>query len=293
MKENKEISALLTLIDDPDEDVYQTVSEKILSFGKDIIPNLENLWETIHNEETQERIENLIHRVHFRDLTQEFMQWKQDGADLLRGSILVAKYHYPELQELAIQQEIEKIRRNTWLELNSYLTAIERVNVLNSIFFNYYKHRGVEISYDNPDPFLINKTLETRKGNSISNGILYMILCELLDIPVRAVNIPKQFILAYFNQPVDQLDADTPANEQILFFVDPMSGQMYAHKDIESYFKRISVPPVPSYFKPLNNKRVIQFLLEELSKCYDNLKNQYKMHELMELAAMLDEENTD
>lgn len=293
MKENKEISALLTLIDDPDEDVYQTVSEKILSFGKDIIPNLENLWETIHNEETQERIENLIHRVHFRDLTREFIQWKQDGADLLRGSILVAKYHYPELQELAIQQEIEKIRRNTWLELNSYLTAIERVNVLNSIFFNYYKHRGVEISYDNPDPFLINKTLETRKGNSISNGILYMILCELLDIPVRAVNIPKQFILAYFNQPVDQLDADTPANEQILFFVDPMSGQMYAHKDIESYFKRISVPPVPSYFKPLENKRVIQFLLEELSKCYDNLKNQYKMDELMELAAMLDEENND
>jgi len=293
VKENKEISALLTLIDDPDEDVYQTVSEKILSFGKDIIPNLENLWETIHNEETQERIENLIHRVHFRDLTQEFMQWKHDGADLLRGSILVAKYHYPELQELAIQQEIEKIRRNTWLELNSYLTAIERVNVLNSIFFNYYKHRGVEISYDNPDPFLINKTLETRKGNSISNGILYMILCELLDIPVRAVNIPKQFILAYFNQPVDQLDADTPANEQILFFVDPMSGQMYAHKDIESYFKRISVPPVPSYFKPLDNKRVIQFLLEELSKCYDNLKNQYKMDELLGLAAMLDEENKD
>jgi len=293
VKENKEISALLTLIDDPDEDVYQTVSEKILSFGKDIIPNLENLWETIHNEETQELIENLIHRVHFRDLTQEFIQWKKDGADLLRGSILVAKYHYPELQELAIRQEIEKIRRNTWLELNSYLTAIERVNVLNSIFFNYYKHRGVEISYDNPDPFLINKTLETRKGNSISNGILYMILCELLDIPVRAVNIPKQFILAYFDHPIDQLDSDTPLNEQILFFVDPMSGQMYAHKDIESYFKRVSVPPVPSYFKPLDNKRVIQFLLEELSKCYDNFKNQYKMDELLELAAMLDEESTD
>lgn len=293
VKENKEISALLTLIDDPDEDVYQTVSEKILSFGKDIIPNLENLWETIHNEETQERIENLIHRVHFRDLTQEFIQWKNDGADLLQGSILVAKYHYPELQELSIRQEIEKIRRNTWLELNSYLTAMERVNVLNSIFFNYYKHRGVEISYDNPDPFLINKTLETRKGNSISNGILYMVLCELLDIPVRAVNIPKQFILAYFDHPLDQLDTDTPPNEQILFFVDPMSGQMYAHKDIESYFKRVSVPPVPSYFKPQDNKRVIQFLLEELSKCYDNVKNQYKMDELLELGAMLDEDNTE
>jgi len=40
LEENKEITALLHLIDDPDEDVYTTVSDKIISFGKDIIPNL-------------------------------------------------------------------------------------------------------------------------------------------------------------------------------------------------------------------------------------------------------------
>ena len=45
MKENKEISALLHLIDDPDEFVYNAVSDKIISFGKEIIPNLEHLWE--------------------------------------------------------------------------------------------------------------------------------------------------------------------------------------------------------------------------------------------------------
>ena len=45
MEENREITALLHLIDDPDEDVYSTVSDKIISFGKEIIPNLENLWE--------------------------------------------------------------------------------------------------------------------------------------------------------------------------------------------------------------------------------------------------------
>lgn len=54
LKENKEIKALLHLIDDPDEDVYKTVSEKLVSFGKEIIPNLEHLWENIHNEDLQE-----------------------------------------------------------------------------------------------------------------------------------------------------------------------------------------------------------------------------------------------
>lgn len=95
MKENKEIKALLHLIDDPDEDVYSTVSDKIVSFGKEIIPNLESLWENTGNEEIQERIELLIHRLHFRDLTNDFTEWAATESDLLEGALLVARYHYP------------------------------------------------------------------------------------------------------------------------------------------------------------------------------------------------------
>jgi regulator of sirC expression with transglutaminase-like and TPR domain len=288
LKENKEITALLQLIDDPDEDVYNTVSDKIISMGKDIIPNLENLWETVGNEDTQERIELLIHRLHLRDLTAEFEAWKNGTANLLEGAILVSKYHYPDMQPPGIMQEIEKLRRNMWLELNNYLTPIEKVNVLNSIFYNYYKQKGVEISYDSPDPFLINKTLETKKGNAISNGILLIILCELLDIPVRAINIPRQFILGYFDEQYDALNPVGHSSEKINFYIDPLNGQMYSHKDIENYFKKLSVPPVTSYFRPISNKRIIQFLLEELSKCYDNDRNHYKMEELLALAALLD-----
>lgn len=288
MTENKEIAALLRLIDDPDEDVYSTVSDKIISFGKDIIPSLENLWETISNEDTQERIELLIHRLHLRDLTAEFEEWKNGDADLLQGAMLVSKYHYPDMQPSQTMQEMEKLRRNTWLELNNYLTPIEKVNVLNSIFYNYYKQKGVEISYESPDPFLINKTLETKKGNALSNGVILVILCEMLDIPVKAINIPRQFILGYFDKQYEALNPVGHSSEKINFYIDPLNGQMYSHKDIENYFKKLSVPPVTSYFRPLNNKRIIQYLLEELSKCYDNDRNQYKMHELLTLAALLD-----
>jgi len=289
LKENKEIKALLHLIDDPDEDVYNTVSDRIISFGKDIIPNLEHLWENVSNEDTQERIELLIHRLHFRDLTAEFAEWKDSGENLLEGAILVSKYHYPEMQPAQIRQEIEKLRRNMWLELNNYLTPIEKINVLNSIFYNYFKQKGVEISYDTPDPFLINKTLEAKKGNALSNGIIIIVLCELLDIPVKAINIPRQFILGYFDDQYDVLNPVGHSSEKISFYIDPLNGQMYSHKDIENYFKKLSVPPVTSYFRPISNRRIIQFLLEELSKCYDNDRNHYKMDELLSLASLLDE----
>jgi regulator of sirC expression with transglutaminase-like and TPR domain len=289
LKENKEISALLHLIDDPDEYVYSTVSDKIISFGKDIIPNLESLWENTSNEEIQERIELLIHRLHFRDLTNDFKDWASRDADLMEGALLVARYHYPDLDAKIIYQEIEKLRRNTWLELNNYLTPIEQINIVTSIFYNYYKQKAVEFGYTNPDDYLINKTLESKKGNALSNGIIYIALCELLDIPVKAVNIPRQFILAYFDPQHDLLNPVGHSSEKILFFIDPLNGQMYSHQDVEAYFKRISVPPVPSYFRQRNNRRIIQYLLEELSKCFDNDRNRYKMDELLLLANLLDE----
>lgn len=288
LQENKEIKALLLLIDDPDEDVYSTVSEKILSFGKEIIPNLESLWENMENENTQERIELLIHRVHFRELVEDFTHWKENNGSLLDGALLVARYNYPDLEKAHIMQELEKLRRNTWLELNNYLTPIETVNVVNSIFFNYYKQKSVEISYETVDPFLINKTLEGKKGNAIGNGIVYLILCEMLDIPVKAVNIPRQFLLGYYDDQYELINPAGHASEKIKFYIDALSGQMYSHKDIENYFKRLSVPPVSSYFRSLNSRKVVQLLLEEVSKCFDNERNLYKMDELFHLINILE-----
>lgn len=289
MQENKEISALLHLIDDPDEEVYNTVSDRIISFGKGIIPNLEHLWEHTSDETIQERIELMIHKLHFKDLTADFDHWKNGNNELLQGALLTARYHYPEIQTIQTLQEIEKIRRNIWLELNNYLTPLEQVNVMSSILYNYYKQIGVEIAYTQPEDFFINKTVETKKGNAISNGILYLVLCQLLDIPVKAINIPRQFILAYMDTSYQIQNPGAHNSEKIKFYIDPLNGQIYSHKDVENYFKRISVPPTTSYFREMSNKAVIQFLLEELAKCFDDDLNRYKMNELLLIAKLLDE----
>src|SRR3954467_2803483 len=109
MEETRALSALFHLIDDPDKEVFTTVSDRIVSFGKHIIPNLEHLWENTPDEEVQERIELLIHRLHLRDLTAEFVQWKnQPEPDLLTGALLVAKFQYPELTSTSVMAEVEK-----------------------------------------------------------------------------------------------------------------------------------------------------------------------------------------
>lgn len=289
MELNNEIKALLHLIDDPDEYVFNTVSAKILSFGRPIIPSLENLWEKSEDVNAQERIETLIHRLHYRDLVADFESWSTDPKDLIQGALLVSKYNYPDLDTTAALQQIEKIRRNVWLELNSFLTPMEQVNVMNSIIFNYYKHTGVELDYENADSFLLHKTLESKKGNAISNGILYLILCQRLDIPVYALNIPRQFILGYFNNNREGLKARGHGSEKIKFYIDGLSGQMYSQKDMENYFKRMNLPPVTSYFKPLDNKGILKFLLIEYKKCFESAALEYKKDEIQNIINLLDQ----
>ncbi len=105
MLETREISALFSLIDDPDQEVFNTVSNRIVHYGRGIIPNLENLWENTLSEEVQSRIEMLIHKLHYNDLTRDFTDWKNNPYhDLLFGSLLVAKFHYPDLATAPVLQ---------------------------------------------------------------------------------------------------------------------------------------------------------------------------------------------
>jgi regulator of sirC expression with transglutaminase-like and TPR domain len=288
METNKEISALFLLLDDPDEEVFNAVSQKIVDYGKPILPNLEHLWETTPEEPVQERIELLIHRLHYRDLTEDFRQWNVSGHhDLMLGALLACKFQYPDLSTTPVLQEIEKIRRNIWLELNNYLTPLEQINIVTSILYSYYGLKGNETNYKEPNEFLLHKTLEAKRGNQVSNGILYLMLCELLDIPVKAINIPKQFIIAYFKPGYSDENLPNPFHK-IEFFIDPTSGQVFTHQDVENYFKRVAVPPTGTYFKPQSNKKVIRQLLEEFSKCFDGGKEGHKKTELLDLGKLLD-----
>ena len=138
MVNEKEIKALFTLIDDPDEEVFNTIQERLLVYGTPIIPDLENLWENTLDEATSERIELMIYKLRLKDLKEAFTQWKSNPEpSLFEGALLVTKFQFPELSLDTLRHQMEKIRRNIWLELNNYLTPLEQANVLRNILFNY------------------------------------------------------------------------------------------------------------------------------------------------------------
>jgi regulator of sirC expression with transglutaminase-like and TPR domain len=289
MQKEAEISALFKLIDDPDEEVFNTIADRLLNYGTPIIPDLEHLWENTLDEATLERIEIMIYKLRLQDLKEAFIEWKsKPDPSLFEGAILVTKFQFPELATDNLRHQIEKIRRNIWLELNNYLTPLEQANVIRNILFSYYQIKGVEVNYEKPDEFLISSPLQSKKGNAIANTLLYAELCQQLEIQAQFINIPKQCIIAFYASDWDPEEIVPNPQEFIQFYVEGTTGNAFSQKDLDQYMIRSNIEPKNSYYKALSNVKIIKKYLLEFAKCFNSPTLQYKQKDLTDLSNLLD-----
>jgi len=289
MQKEAEISALFKLIDDPDEEVFNTIADRLLNYGTPIIPDLEHLWENTLDEATLERIEIMIYKLRLQDLKEAFIEWKsKPDPSLFEGALLVTKFQFPELAIDSLRHQMEKIRRNIWLELNNYLTPLEQANVIRNILFSYYQIKGVEVNYEKPEEFLISAPLQSKKGNAIANTLLYAELCQQLEIQAQFINIPKQCIIAFYASDWDPEEIVANPQEFIQFYVEGTTGNAFSQKDLDQYMIRSNIEPKNSYYKALSNVKIIKKHLLEFAKCFNSPTLQYKQKDLTDLADLLD-----
>jgi len=196
--EDKELKALVSLLDDDDAGIVSHVEEKILSLGNQIIPLLETEWESSFNPVIQKKIEEIIHTLQFDNLKSSLITWKEKGGeDLLEGMWLVATYMYPDIELEFLKQEMEQIYQEAWREFRPNIHPYDQVKILNNALFSTFKFSANTKSFHSPSNSMINVVLQTKKGNPISLCVIYMIIAQRLELPVHGVNLPNLFICTY------------------------------------------------------------------------------------------------
>jgi hypothetical protein len=281
MKEMKELKALLHLLDDPDREVFETVSDKIIHYGKEVIPRLEYLLETTADGSVQERIETIIHKVNFNDVFVNYEKWNlAEKPGLLNGALVLANYRHSQIDEEMIRKTIKSMYQSCWLELNNYLTPLEQINIINSIFYNMYKFKGLELEENKPTHYYLNDVVESRKGNNYSLGLLYQIICEMLDIPVYAIQLPKQYILAYYDTMYDFFNKEKKPIYKIQFFIDPNNGMIYTQHDVNLFISKYKIQTDEKTFLALSHKAIIHKHISALIQVYQLLHEEDKVNEL-------------
>jgi len=272
-----EIQALISLLDDPDDTIYDEISRKIISYGDNIIPHLESAWENSFDHLLQNRIENIIHHLQFENIKLELVNWLNSDKDLVEGAIIIAKYQYPDIEEKAIKEYINKITQDVWLELNDNLTALEKVKVLNRIIFDVHGFYGNTKNINSPKNSYINNVIERKKGNPITLGIVYLAVCNKLNIPMYGVDVPAHFILSYAEE-----------TDNVLFYLNIFNkGAVFGNHDIDKFLEQLKVEPKDEYYTPCSSLTIIKRLVQHLIYTYDNLGYVEKKEELQELYNIL------
>lgn len=267
----QELTTIISLLEDDDSEVLKLVEYELLKKGIQVIPHLEKAWESTPDQKLQERLENLIHHIQFVTAKSNLQKWVEKGAkDLLEGVVYIARFQYPGVCLKDINKVIGSISKDVYLSDNKNLSAVEKVRLLNYVIYELNHFTRNTSNFYSPQNSFINQVLDTRKGNPISLGVIYLAVAQKLNLPIYGVNLPKSFILAYMNE-FRHIDSPNVA-EDILFYINPYNkGTILSRREIDHFINQQKLKPDTSYYIPCDNKSIIIRMITNLIISFQRL----------------------
>lgn len=275
----KELIALVTLLEDDDPEIEHHVEEKLRSFGTKVIPFLEKEW--MNNSLiplVRSKIEDIVHDLQYELLKEKLVEWKAGGAeDLLEGMMLVANYQYPDLNMDFLKRKIEQMYFDLWTEFNGEMSPIEQVKVMNDIMFNKLKFRANSKNFHSPSNGMINVVLESKRGNPLSLCVVYYLLAQRLKLPIYGVNLPNLFILTY-------------KTDDTQFYINVFNqGIIFTKEDIDNYIDQLKLSRQEIYYQPCSNVEIVARALRNLVASFEKLGEYKKADDVKILLQSVDE----
>jgi hypothetical protein len=282
------LNLLIHLLDDPDQEAFQQVCNEILALGARAVEPLEEAWFKASDHLTRSRIEEIVHSIQYDSLYGELTSWASTGGhDLLRGFIIANRFQYPSLDETKLMADLNKLTRSVWLELNDNLTSLEKIKVMNHVLFNVCEIGGSVADALVPDHYFLNNLLQSKHGNAVSIGILYIIIAEKLQIPVKGVDLTGNFICCFTHLPTDFKAGYKPVSD-VKFYINPFAmGAVFTRKEIMLYLDKADIDPTENCFHPADNIAILKRWCKDLMHAYHEDGKPEKARELRSFLRIL------
>ena len=254
--------ALVNLLGDDDPSIYQTVREKILSFG-------ENAGEWLR----PHRLSNdPVLRRRAREIVQHFDRQEADTwflafclkhgeeFDLEEGVWLLALTQYPEINVEAYRALLDHFATEIRERIDFSETNKEILTTINNYVFDELGFSGDQESYYDPQNSYLNRVVDRRKGNPINLSLLYLLLARRLELPVAGIGLPGHFICRYQS-----------TSEEI--YIDPFHhGKFLTKADCIQYLVSGSHGLQDEFLAPVSTRRILMRICSNLHQIYSQME---------------------
>lgn len=294
------LKAMIQLLDDPDEEVIQALEERFMEEGENIVDDLESIWLANEFPGQALHIEMLIKRIQKKGLHQRFKLWlEQPHPDVIEGWVLVTQVQYPGLKLEPMRRILNDIKLDAWLMMGNAENDLDKIQILNHVFFEQHGFHGDNSQYHYTDNSFINRVFERKSGNPISLSVVYMAVAQSLGMPVFGVNLPQHFVVGFCQlteghegtKNLKELDVDDIL--KALFYINPYSkGQIFTKENVDAFLKVVNVSPQRQFYHPCGVKDIIKRMLRNLHYSFGEVHDTEKQQDivqLMKMAGMSDE----
>lgn len=273
----KELKALVSLLED--EELRPQIEEKIFSMGNEIIPFLEEEWGASFDVSVQERIEEIVHTLQFNLLKERLQEWKaNESEDLLKGMWLIATYQYPDLSLEKLTQNLEQLYYEVWPVFEPEAHPYDQVKAISGILFSKLRFKANTANFHSPANSMINSVLESKRGNPIALSVIYMLIAQKLNMPVRGVNLPNFFILTYNDE-----------EKNLQFYINAFNrGLIFTKQDIDHYLGQVNINPHPKFYQACSHTDIITRVLRNLIVSFEKLEEHGKTDEIKQLLVLFE-----
>ncbi|MFZ4620115.1 MAG: SirB1 family protein [Bacteroidota bacterium] len=252
-KEISEVRSLITLIDDEDETVFNAARERLLSYKEQVLTYLPFVDEksTLADKRLSEIREILIRasfKEHLRKLKRD-----QEGNILLEDAVfLIARQRYLDLDTKLYVDQLNHYASELKDELSAVADEEEMLRRLISFFTEEKKFEGNKEEFYSEENHYINRVLDTKIGIPITLSIVYLLVGQRIDLPLRGIGLPGHFILRF-----------SFSGTQVFF--DPFNGgKILSRADCEAIVNNLGFNFSEEYLQPVSNKQILERMLRNI-----------------------------
>jgi regulator of sirC expression with transglutaminase-like and TPR domain len=129
-----------------------------------------------------------------------------------------------------------------------------------------------------PQLYMVNHVIDTHKGGPVMLGLIYAELARRLSLPIYGVNLPRNFVLCYYD---DDYDEDPNG---ILFYINPSDkGAVLGVEELKHFLNHLKIEERENYFAPCSNVDIIERLIINLQYAYERSGQAEKAQSLKQL----------
>jgi regulator of sirC expression with transglutaminase-like and TPR domain len=259
-----QLTALISLLGDEDQAVYETVRAKLLSYGSAVCDPLQRC--TLSDDPLlRRRAQELVDFFGRQASDTAFVSFclKQgEDFDIEEGALLLARTRYPSLNAQAYSALLDSFAAHLKERVAFAMHPERMIAAINHYLFDELGFSGNEENYYDPDNSYLNQVIDRRTGNPISLCLVYLLLGKRLQLPLAGIGLPGHFVCR-FQSATDEL------------YIDAFNGgKLLTKADCIQYLIQTNHSLQAGYLSPVTPRRILLRICANLHQIYSETESE-------------------